>query len=121
MSLQPDVNSQTHADVAILLQHNPYTLILKHVACDLVENKRLNPLHLNLPVHILGFKHGSQLSVKSPPRQPAVESIKTSRTAPANHGNPPGLIKNIQPASQPGHTYVAVAFLLISEAQFFFF
>ncbi|GAA6218058.1 MICAL-like protein 2 [Lates japonicus] len=41
----------------------------------------------------LGFKHGSRSPVKSPPRQPAVESISFSATAPANHGNPSGAKK----------------------------
>ncbi|KAE8283377.1 MICAL-like protein 2 Junctional Rab13-binding protein Molecule interacting with CasL-like 2 [Larimichthys crocea] len=40
-----------------------------------------------------GFKHRSHSSVKSPPRRPAVESISTSTTAPANHGNPSGAKK----------------------------
>ncbi|XP_038559708.1 MICAL-like protein 2a isoform X1 [Micropterus salmoides] len=40
-----------------------------------------------------GFRHGSYLSVKSPPRRPAVESISSSTTAPANHGNPSGAKK----------------------------
>ncbi|XP_070837555.1 MICAL-like protein 2a [Chaetodon trifascialis] len=40
-----------------------------------------------------GFKHGSHSPVKSPPRRPAVESISTSTTAPANHGNPSGAKK----------------------------
>ncbi|XP_008278580.1 MICAL-like protein 2a isoform X2 [Stegastes partitus] len=35
-----------------------------------------------------GFKHGSRSPVKSPPRPPAVESISSSTTAPANYGNP---------------------------------
>ncbi|XP_070779847.1 MICAL-like protein 2a [Enoplosus armatus] len=41
----------------------------------------------------LGFKHGSHSSVKSPPRRPAAESISSSSTAPANHGNPSGAKK----------------------------
>ncbi|KAF1379719.1 hypothetical protein PFLUV_G00178940 [Perca fluviatilis] len=41
----------------------------------------------------LGFKHGSHSPVKSPPRRPAVESISSSMTAPANHGKPPGAKK----------------------------
>ncbi|KAG8006830.1 MICAL-like protein 2 [Nibea albiflora] len=40
-----------------------------------------------------GFKHRSHSSVKSLPRRPAVESISTSTTAPANHGNPSGAKK----------------------------
>ncbi|XP_051244038.1 MICAL-like protein 2a isoform X1 [Dicentrarchus labrax] len=40
-----------------------------------------------------GFKHGSRSPVKSPPRRPAVESISTPATAPANHGNPSGAKK----------------------------
>ncbi|XP_059204979.1 MICAL-like protein 2a [Centropristis striata] len=40
-----------------------------------------------------GFKHGSHSPVKSPPRRPAVESISSSTTAPANHGNPSGAKK----------------------------
>ncbi|XP_041634384.1 MICAL-like protein 2a [Cheilinus undulatus] len=35
-----------------------------------------------------GFKHESHSPVKSPPRRPAVESISSSTTAAANHGNP---------------------------------
>lgn len=57
--------------------------------------------HLNLlqiyiitnSVLILGFKHGSDSSVKSPSRRQAVESISSSATAPANHGNPSGWLK----------------------------
>ncbi|KAM9346612.1 MICAL-like protein 2a [Symphorus nematophorus] len=40
-----------------------------------------------------GFNHGSRSSVKSPPRRPAVESISSSTTAAANHGNPSGAKK----------------------------
>ncbi|XP_023147898.2 MICAL-like protein 2a isoform X1 [Amphiprion ocellaris] len=35
-----------------------------------------------------GFKHGSRSPVKSPPRPPALESISSPTTAPANYGNP---------------------------------
>ncbi|XP_034750980.1 MICAL-like protein 2a [Etheostoma cragini] len=53
----------------------------------------VSPLKPQLGSGNLGFKHGSHSPVKSPPRRPAVESISSSTTAPANHGNPPGAKK----------------------------
>ncbi|XP_029996020.1 MICAL-like protein 2a isoform X2 [Sphaeramia orbicularis] len=45
------------------------------------------------PQSNMGVKHGNHPPVKSPPRRPAVESISSSTTAPANHGNPSGAKK----------------------------
>nr|XP_046272041.1 MICAL-like protein 2a isoform X2 [Scatophagus argus] len=55
--------------------------------------KEVSPQKPQLGSGNLGSKHGSHSSVKSPPRRSAVESISTSATAAANHGNPSGAKK----------------------------
>uniref|UniRef100_UPI0037E6FEEB MICAL-like protein 2a n=1 Tax=Semicossyphus pulcher TaxID=241346 RepID=UPI0037E6FEEB len=55
---------------------------------DAAHLRQVSPQKPQLGSGNPGFKHGSQSSVKSPPRRPAVESISSSTSAPANHGNP---------------------------------
>lgn len=76
--------------------------IKTHKVSTWTDSSTADLQHLNLRVLVLGFKYRSLSSVKSPPRQPAVESISPSRTAQANDGNPSGWLK-ISP-SEP-HTH----------------
>ncbi|XP_044036184.1 MICAL-like protein 2a isoform X2 [Siniperca chuatsi] len=89
----PGFMSTTSSKVSISTTRPPSapTLAVPPVSCA-----RFDPAHFRevssqkpeLGPRNLGFKHGSHSSVKSPPRRPAVESISSSTTAPANLGKP---------------------------------
>ncbi|XP_033499935.2 MICAL-like protein 2a isoform X1 [Epinephelus lanceolatus] len=63
------------------------------VPFDPAHFRQVSPQKPQLDSGNLGFKHGSHSPVKSPTRRPAVESISSTTTAPANHGNPSGAKK----------------------------
>ncbi|XP_042361743.1 MICAL-like protein 2a isoform X2 [Plectropomus leopardus] len=60
---------------------------------DPAHLRQVSPQKPQLDSGNLGFKHGSHSPVKSPTRRPAVESISSSTSAPANHRNSSGAKK----------------------------
>ncbi|XP_078126490.1 MICAL-like protein 2a [Sander vitreus] len=95
---KPGSMSATSSNVPISVTRSPMapTTAVPPVSFALFDPEHfrvVSPQKPQLGSGNLGFKHGSHSPVKSPPRRPAVESISSSMTAPANHGNPPGAKK----------------------------
>ncbi|XP_026218185.1 MICAL-like protein 2a isoform X1 [Anabas testudineus] len=94
---KPGFVSTTSSDVSIVTSSStspaPAEPPVNFALFDPAQLRDVSPAKPQPTSENLGFEHGSPSPVKSPPRQPAVESISSSTTTPANHGNPSGAKK----------------------------
>ncbi|KAM8724059.1 MICAL-like protein 2a [Acanthopagrus schlegelii] len=95
---KPGFTSTTSSNVSISTTSPPSAPApaappVSFVFFDPAHFREVSPQKPQLGSGNQGYKHGSHSSVKSPPRRPAVESISTPTTVPANHGNPSGAKK----------------------------
>lgn len=91
--LYQDTGGRAHPTLGLQTPVRHMRLILHETRKSFSSRDSLE--HDTMPFVSAGFKDGRQLPVSPPPRRPAVDSISALSCAPANHGNPPGLIKNI--------------------------
>ncbi|XP_037649469.1 MICAL-like protein 2a isoform X3 [Sebastes umbrosus] len=95
---KPGVMSMTSSNVPIITTRPPSAPTpalppVRFAPFDPALFREVSPQKPQLGSGRPAFKHGSHSPVKSPTRRPAVESISSSSTAPANHGNPSGAKK----------------------------